>query len=90
MTIIKTFIEEKKFQGFLIGSEDGETKFLTTQEFQTFLENTNKKVSVRFANESYYDELKLDLDKFIISNEFQHEYFGWYGDSPIALKKSII
>jgi hypothetical protein len=87
MTILKTFINENKFEGFLVGSDDGETKYLTTKEYQGYLENTGKKFSVRFPNESIYEHIKLDLEKFEISNEFEHEYFGWYGGSAIALKK---
>jgi len=90
MTIIKTFIKDNKFEGFLMGSDDGETKCLTLEEYQTYLQNTGKKMSVRFPNESVYEEIKIDLQKFEISNEFEHEYFGWYGDTAIALKKSII
>lgn len=90
MTTIKTFIKDDKFEGFLLGSDDGETKYLTVEEYQNYLQNIGKKMSVRFPNESVYEEFKLDLQKFKISNEFEHEYFGWYGDTAIALKKSII
>jgi hypothetical protein len=90
MIVINTFIKDKKFEGFLLGSDDGETKYLTIEEYQNYIQNSGKKILVRFPNESNYEEANLNLEKFEISNEFEHEYFGWYDNTAIALKKSII
>lgn len=46
-----------------------------------------KKVLVRFPNESEFQELMIDLDKFKPTKEFKDEIFGWYGDIYISLKK---
>lgn len=89
MTVIKSFITDNKFEGFLLGSSDGETKYLTVDEYQTYLENTGKKIFVRFPNESNYEEIKLDLSKVEISNEFEYEYFSRYNDITLALKKPL-
>ncbi len=87
MTVIKSFIKDNKFEGFLLGSDDGETMYLTVEEYQKYLENSGTKVFVRFPNESIYEESKLDFKKIEITNEFQHEYFGWYNGTAISLKK---
>lgn len=87
MTIVKSFIKDNKFEGFLVASGNGDTEYLTIKEYKEYLQNTGKKLSVRFPNESVYDEINLDLEKFTISNEFEHEYFGWYNDTAISLKK---
>jgi hypothetical protein len=65
VNIIKYFIEDKKFKGFLVQSTDGETKYLDTKDYQLYLKNSGKKLSVRFPNESIYDEFNLDLEKFL-------------------------
>ena len=86
-SVINTFVENNKFVGFIIQSSDGETKYLNTKDYQQLLKNLGKKISVRFPNESVYEDINIDLEKFTISNEFAHEYFGWYDGSAIALKK---
>jgi hypothetical protein len=90
LNIIKTFVEDKKFVGFLVDSGNGDTQYMTANDFQNYLNNKNKKLLVRFPNEIIYDEMFLDLEKFEISNEFEHEYFGLYDNEPIALKKNNI
>lgn len=87
ITIIETFIEDSKFKGFLVQSSNGDTQYLTIKEYKTLLENTNKKSLVRFSDEITYDSFSIDLEKFIITNEFKDEYFGWYDGTAIALKK---
>ena len=47
-------------------------------------------VLVRFPNESYWDEMKIDLSKFKQENEFDHEVFGWYEDIYISIKKTSL
>ena len=42
---------------------------------------------VRFPNESTYQEIKLDIDKFERRNEFDDEVFGLYEGSYISIKK---
>ena len=42
---------------------------------------------VRFPNESTYQEIKLDIDKFEHRNEFDDEVFGLYEGSYISIKK---
>jgi len=85
--VIKYQVEDKKIKGVLAQSSDGETVYWSVREYQVYLTNTGKKISVRFPNEITYDEVNLDLEKFEISNEFDHEYFGWYNGTAIALKK---
>ena len=86
-SVIKTFVENNKLVGFMVQSPDGETKYLNIKEYQQLLNNLGKKMSIRFPNESVYEDINIDLEKFTISNEFDHEYFGWYDGSAIALKK---
>jgi hypothetical protein len=87
LSVIKTFVENKKFIGFLIQSDDGESRYLDLNEFQKLMENKGQKFKVRFPNETFYDDMMLDLNNFEVSNEFEHEYFGFYNNEPIALKK---
>jgi hypothetical protein len=87
LTIIETFIEDKKFKGFMVQSSNGDTQYMDIKEYKTYLQNRNKKSLVRFADLIAYDELNIDLEEFTISNEFKDEYFGWYHGTPIAIKK---
>jgi hypothetical protein len=66
---------------------DGETKFLDVKEYKNLLENTGSKTLVRFPNESFFEELSIDFEKFEVSNEFPHEIFGWYDGTAISIKK---
>jgi len=43
-----------------------------------------RKAKIKLPNESYWDELAINMDDFIISREFEYEVFGWY-----ILKKSL-
>lgn len=87
MTVIKSFITDNKFEGFLVSADNGDTNYMTTKDFQNYLKNISKKLLVRLPNETIYDEINLDLEKFEISNEFDHEFFGWYDGTAISLKK---
>ena len=87
ISIIKSFIEDKKFKGFLVQSDDGESKYLNLNDYQKLMVNQGQKFKVRFPNEIIYDDMMLDLNNFEVSNEFEHEYFGFYNNEPIALKK---
>ena len=42
---------------------------------------------VRFPNESFFNEVFINMDKFKPKNEFKDEIFGWYGDIYISIKK---
>jgi hypothetical protein len=48
------------------------------------------KVFVRFPNESFYEKLIIDINKFKISNEFEQEVFGWYENIYISIKKDSL
>jgi len=46
-----------------------------------------RKVFARFPNESFYDEILIDMDEFKILNEFENEIFGLYKSIHIFIKK---
>lgn len=48
----------------------------------------NKKVMVRFPNESFFFEMEINMDKFKPKSEFDDQVFGWYDDIYISLKKN--
>ena len=45
------------------------------------------KVKVRFPNESYFEEMEINMSEFKPSTDFDDEVFGWYGDIYISIKK---
>lgn len=45
------------------------------------------KVGVRFPNESYFEEVPIDLNKFKPEKDFENETFGWYKGNYISLRK---
>jgi hypothetical protein len=45
------------------------------------------KVKVRFPNESYFEEMEINMSDFKPNTEFDDEVFGWYGDVYISIKK---
>jgi len=47
----------------------------------------NKMFWVRFPNESEYQEIKVDMDKFERRSECDVEVFGWYDGTYISIKK---
>lgn len=46
-----------------------------------------KKCFVRFPNESYFEEILIDMSKFKPEKEFSDEIFGWYNNLYISIKK---
>jgi hypothetical protein len=46
-----------------------------------------KKVLVRFPNESFFEEMLIDMGKFKLEKEFDDKMFGWYGEIYISIKK---
>ena len=46
-----------------------------------------KKMLVRFPNESFFEEVSIDMNKFKLEKEFVDEMFGWYGGLYISIKK---
>ena len=46
-----------------------------------------KKLKIRFPNESFFEELLINLDEFQPVNEFNEEIFGWYKNTYISIKK---
>jgi len=87
ISLLSYLIEDQKIKGATLQAPDGETKFVDLKEYMTLLENTGSKISVRFPNESYYDEVSIDLNKFDVTNVFDHEIFGWYNGTAISIKK---
>ena len=45
------------------------------------------KVGVRFPNESYFEEIPIDLSKFVPEKEFENETFGHYDGNYISIRK---
>lgn len=46
-----------------------------------------KKLKIRFPNESFFEEILINLDEFQPVNEFDEEIFGWYHNTYISIKK---
>ena len=46
-----------------------------------------KKLKIRFPNESFFEEILINLDEFQPVNEFDEEIFGWYKNTYISIKK---
>ena len=45
------------------------------------------KVGVRFPNESYFDEIPINLSIFAPEKEFDDETFGYYKGTYISIRK---
>lgn len=45
------------------------------------------KVMVRFPNESFHEEVLIDLKDFSPERSFDDETFGWYNGTYISIKK---
>ena len=45
------------------------------------------KKKVRLPNESFYDEVYIDMSLFRPENDYTDETFGWYRANYIAIKK---
>jgi len=74
----------KSDSGVVIQVDNGDTHFLTHDEYKTF---GIKKELVRFPNESDYCEMSIDWKEFSDQTEFDTETFGWYNGTRIAIKK---
>lgn len=46
-----------------------------------------KKKYVKFPNESYFAEMMINMEEFILKNEFKDEIFGIYKGLTISIKK---
>ena len=46
-----------------------------------------KKVKMRFPNESYFDEVTIDMNEFKPKNEFDTEVFGCYKNTYVSISK---
>ena len=46
-----------------------------------------KKMFVRLPNESFFEEMFIDMSKFKPNKEFKDEIFGWYDGLYISIKK---
>jgi hypothetical protein len=45
------------------------------------------KVKMRFPNESYFEDVTIDMNEFKPEQEFKDEIFGWLKDVYVSLKK---
>ena len=45
------------------------------------------KVKMRFPNESFFDEVTIDMNEFKPENEFDSEVFGWYKNTYVSISK---
>jgi len=48
------------------------------------------KVKARFPNESFHEDVYIDMSSFRVDKEFPDETFGWYNGTYIAIKKDNI
>lgn len=46
------------------------------------------KVKVRFPNESFFEEMEININDFKPTIEFKNEVFGWCNNLYISLKKN--
>jgi hypothetical protein len=42
---------------------------------------------MRFPNESYFEDVTIDMNEFKPEQEFKDEIFGWLKDVYVSLKK---
>jgi hypothetical protein len=45
------------------------------------------KVGVRFPNESFFEEIEINIVNFKPDKHFSDEIFGWYNGTYISIKK---
>lgn len=45
------------------------------------------KVKMRFPNESYFEDVIINMNDFKPENEFQDEVFGWYKNTYVSISK---
>jgi hypothetical protein len=55
---------------------------------ETNLQNNKVKVKMRFPNESYFEDVTIDMNEFKPENEFDDETFGWYKNTYVSISKT--
>lgn len=45
------------------------------------------KVKMRFPNESYFDDVTINMDEFKPEKMFKDEIFGWYKGVYVSISK---
>ena len=45
------------------------------------------KVKMRFPNESYFEDVTIDMNEFKPEHEFKDETFGWYKNTYVSISK---
>ena len=45
------------------------------------------KVKMRFPNESYFEDVTIDINEFKPEQEFNDETFGWYKNTYVSISK---
>ncbi len=45
------------------------------------------KVKMRFPNESYFEDVIINMGEFKPENEFDTEVFGWYKNTYVSISK---
>jgi hypothetical protein len=46
-----------------------------------------KEALVRFPNESYFEDVTIDMNEFKPEQEFKDETFGWYKNTYVSISK---
>ena len=54
---------------------------------ETNLQNNKTKVKMRFPNESYFEDVTIDMNEFKPEQEFKDETFGWYKNTYVSISK---
>ena len=54
---------------------------------ETNLQNNKTKVKMRFPNESYFEDVTIDMNDFKPEQEFKDETFGWYKNTYVSISK---
>ena len=45
------------------------------------------KVKMRFPNESYFEDVTIDMNEFKPEQEFNDETFGWWKNTYVSISK---
>jgi hypothetical protein len=54
---------------------------------ETNLQNNKTKVKMRFPNESYFEDVTIDMNEFKPEQDFSDETFGWYKNTYVSISK---
>jgi hypothetical protein len=54
---------------------------------ETNLQNNKTKVKMRFPNESYFEDVTINMNEFKPEQEFKDETFGWYKNTYVSISK---